>query len=333
MKDMKTEIFSGFFEMFNAIMNAPGGPSGAIMNAPGGASGASPIRQHPAERQRMNADEVAQLESQIYDVLLEDRPQSVRHVFYRMTNPRLPLYVEKSDQGYKQVQNRCSVMRREGTIPYGWFADMSRRGYFTNTYTSATDFIRKKQSQYRADLWQDSDWRCEVWCESRSVASVLLADCTDLAVSLYPCGGFTSMTFAHEAAEQHNDSDDDRPLKVFYVGDYDPAGVLIDVSLERELREHLEDVELDFERIAINPEQITEYDLPTKPRKASEKRKPEVELTVEAEAMPAQLMREILRTKVEALLPANALEVAKVAEASERQHLIRMAEILQGGTA
>ncbi len=26
---------------------------------------------------------------------------------------------------------------------------------------------------------------------------------------------------------------------VIYIGDYDPAGVLIDVSLERELRKHL----------------------------------------------------------------------------------------------
>jgi hypothetical protein len=31
----------------------------------------------------------------------------------------------------------------------------------------------------------------------------------------------------------------------------------------------------------------------------------------------------------EALLPANALAVAKVAEASERQHLVRMAGLLE----
>ena len=30
-----------------------------------------------------------------------------------------------------------------------------------------------------------------------------------------------------------------RPVKIFYIGDYDPAGVLIDVSLEKELRTHL----------------------------------------------------------------------------------------------
>ncbi len=40
-------------------------------------------------------------------------------------------------------------------------------------------------------------------------------------------------------AEYINGRDDGRPVTVFYIGDYDPAGVLIDVSLERELRLHL----------------------------------------------------------------------------------------------
>jgi hypothetical protein len=285
-------------------------------------NGASPIRQNPADRTRMTADEVEQLESQIFDVLNDDCPQSIRHIFYRMTDPRLPLYIDKSEQGYKQVQNRISLMRRAGKIPYGWITDMSRVGYFTNTYSSAEDFIRKKQAQYRADLWIDSDWRCEVWCESRSVASVLLADCEDLAVRLYPCGGFTNITFAHSAAQYHNYSDDDRPLMIIYIGDYDPAGVLIDIVLERELRMHLNpDIEMEFLRLAINRDQIKRLDLPTKPRKQSDKRSSHVEVTVEAEAMPAQLMRTMLRGAVEYLLPANALEVAKAAEESEREWL------------
>ena len=78
-----------------------------------------------------------------------------------------------------------------------------------------------------------------MWAESRSIASVIQRDCNQLAVSLYPCGGFSSLSFVHEAAQDHNAADDDRPLVVFYIGDYDPAGVLIDVALEREMREHL----------------------------------------------------------------------------------------------
>ena len=70
------------------------------------------------------------------------------------------------------------------------------------------------------------------------------------------------------------------------------------------------------------------YDLPTKPRKETDRRSLHVAHTVEAEAMPARLLREMLRDRIEALLPAHAVAIAKVAEESEREHLERMAELL-----
>ena len=156
-----------------------------------------------------------------------------------------------------------------------------------------------------------------------------MADCQELAVDLYPCGGFSSLSFVHEAAQQHNQSDDERPLVVLYVGDYDPAGVLIDQSLQRELRAHLRpSIELTFERIGINQDQIELYDLPEKPRKVSDVRAQHVLTTVEAEAMPAAILRGLLRDRIESLLPENALDVARVAEASERAHLVRMSRIM-----
>ena len=288
-------------------------------------------RASTLKRERRSKDRLEQLDAQIIAVLKADHPQSVRHVFYRMTDPRLPEPVDKSDRGYRHVQDRCVKLRRSGRIPYHWIADMSRRGYFTNTFAGAGDFIRRMGHLYRADLWRDAEYRCEVWAESRSIASVLTDQCEELAVSLYPCGGFASLSFAHAAAEEHNGDGDTRPLIVLYVGDYDPAGVLIDRALERELRTHLRaDIPMDFRRIAINKEQVKEYDLPTKPRKEGDKRSQHIEYTVEAEAMPAHVLRGILRDEVEALLPQNALEVAKVAERSERAHLARMANQLGG---
>ena len=68
-------------------------------------------------------------------------------------------------------------------------------------------------------------------------------DCEELAVSLYPCGGFSSITFAYEAAHPsrlgHRSGGSDvtnydlacKLGVIFYIGDYDPAGVLIDRSL------------------------------------------------------------------------------------------------------
>ena len=81
-------------------------------------------------------------------------------------------------------------------------------------------------------------------------------------------------------------------------------------------------MEVIFRRIAITEEQVVEYDLPDKG---------DGERRVEGEAMPAGILRQILRNEVEALLPRNELRVAKIAEDSERDWLRKMAAVRQGG--
>jgi hypothetical protein len=296
------------------------------------------IRSNPADRQRLNKAETEVLERQIHDVLVKSHPQSVRHAYYAMTNPRLQVYVpkgrvirpdgtkSKNEPGYDCVQHRCLMMREQGTIPYNWFSDLSRRGYFTPTYDNASDFIEQHVGNYRAHIWQDAEVRCEIWCESRSLAGVIIGDCDELAVDLYPSSGYVSKTFAHAAASDNNAvfHQDKRPLEILYIGDLDPHGKMIDRDLERELRKHLHpDMDVRFRRIAITPEQVMRYDLPDKG--VGEHR-------VEGEAMPAELMRQILHAEVEALLPGHALFVSKVAEASERSWLENMAR-LRGSAA
>ena len=279
----------------------------------------------PIKRARRTRAQIEQLDTQIVDVLREDNPQSVRHVFYRMTDPRLPEPVEKSDRGYRHAQDRCLKLRRAGRVPYSWISDTSRAGHHVVTYGGVGDFLRRVSGAYRAELWErpEVEMFCEVWCESRSLAGVLIDTCRELSVSLYPAGGFTSASFAYSAAMGLNRQG---ATKVFYIGDYDPAGVLIDVSIERELRRHLDHkTYLEFERIAITPEQIAMYDLPTKPRKQGERRATHVTETVEGEAMPAGIMRALLREHIEAMLPDGLLDTVRAAEQSERGVLMRIA--------
>jgi hypothetical protein len=286
-------------------------------------------RARTIKRDRRTRDRVDQLDRQIIDVLEADHPQSVRHVFYRMTDPRLPEPVEKSDRGYRHVQDRCVRLRRCGALPFGWISDTSRRGYFTSTYASAADFLTSVAGLYRADLWAQAECYVEVWVESRSLAGIVLNDCRELAVSLYPAAGFSSLTLSFEAAQTINAVHRDRAVVILYIGDYDPAGVLIDKAIERELRAHLStDVFLQFRRIGITPLQIEEYNLPGKPRKVGDRRSLHIAETVEAEAMPASTLRALLRSEIEDLLPSDALRVAKAAEQSERSHIERMAGLL-----
>ena len=285
-------------------------------------------------RTRRTRAELEQLSDQIIEALEQDHPMAIRHVFYLMTNPRLPASLPKTDNGtpngYKIIQYHMTRMRRQGLIPYGWITDATRRGHHVYTYNGHKDFIRQVAGLYRANLWEFSDHYVEVWCESRSIAGIIEADCRELAVSLYPAGGFSSITLAYQAAVQISEVARLRqvPAEIIYIGDYDPAGVLIDHSIEKELRRHIDaDVDLNFHRIAITPEQIEEFDLPTKPRKAKDKRSKQVKETVEAEAMPPNILRRILREKVESFLPPGALEVAKVAEAFEQRTILELAGV------
>ena len=102
---------------------------------------------------------------------------------------------------------------------------------------------------------------------------------------------------------------------------------MIDGKIEEGLRTHLGgNFPLSFERIAINKSQIEQYDLPTKPRKATDRRRLDITETVEAEAMPAHTMRVLVREKVESYLEPNALRVAKTVENSERERLLSLAD-------
>lgn len=284
------------------------------------------------KRYRRTKSQIETLRQQMVDVLEADHPQSVRHVYYRMGVPGLAETIDKTDQGYSQTKYHMKHLRRAGRIPYGWVSDATRTGYHVTTYGDAADFLRRTAGLYRADMWRDSGHYVEVWCESRSIAGVIRDDCEELGVSLYPAGGFASISFCYEATQFLNQAAEfgKRPAEIVYIGDYDPAGVLIDKTIEGEIRKHLDpDVALTFHRIAINPEQIAEYDLPTKPRKRNDRRARHVTETVEAEAMPARILRRLLREKIESFLPERALDVAKAAEESERAYLASIAEAMR----
>ena len=281
------------------------------------------------KRRRLTRAELAELDARIVDVLAADHPQSVRHVFYRLTDPRLPVPVPKTEQGYKRVQRRCLELRRNGRLPYGWIVDATRRGYHVATFHDPSDFIDSVAGLYRSRLWTEAEPLVEVWCESRSIAGVLQNECERLAVSLYPAGGFSSATLCYEAAREIDRQGRDEAV-ILYVGDFDPAGVMIDRAIECELNRHL-DTPLTFRRLAINEAQIDAFDLPTKPRKAGDRRRLDITETVEAEAMPAAHLRALVGSAVEAYLPPDALQVAKAAEESERAALFVAADYLRDG--
>lgn len=262
---------------------------------------------------------------QLIAAITRDHPQSVRHLYYLMTDPELPMPVEKDVFGYDCVQRLCLRLRREDLIPYDWIVDSTRRGYHVTPFDDAGELIGHFSGLYRRDLWANTTDYVEVWCESDSIAGVIESECQRLGVSLYPTRGFCSVTLIHQAAEGIRGWARQRPVKIIYVGDFDPAGMLIDDKVVEGLIEHLPDHSIEKIRVAVTEEQAK--DLPSKPRKKGDKRLPGIKRTVEAEAIPAGELREMVRNTVEQFLPKGALHAARVAEASEQDGLRRLAQL------
>ena len=279
-----------------------------------------------AKKGRPKVERLVKLDTQIEEALAADNPQSVRHVFYLMTDPTLPVSVDKTEHGYKLVQRRCVKLRRDGIVPYDWISDATRVGVRFRT-RSASGSVGLAAYWHRVDPWNDADVLVSVWCESRSVAGTIRNTCDDLCVSLYPCGGFASLSLTADGARDIREDARGRPVVILYIGDYDPAGVLIPQSVMGELELHLPDFKLHQQRLAITSAQAE--GLPSKPRKAGEKRVPEILQTVEVEAMPAGQLRDVLTQAVGKYLPTGALERAQEQEKDEKHWLTQIATVIQ----
>jgi hypothetical protein len=280
--------------------------------------GTSAIR---AGRRRSTRAQVEDLESAIYAVADAEKPCTIRGVFYRIMSQKL---VPKSEQGYRQVQNRILLMRRGGLLPYGWISDGTRWSIKPRTWSGVEDVLADTAAFYRRALWNDQNVHLEIWSEKDAIRSVVSPVTAQFDVPLMVARGFASESFLYETAQDI--IADDKYTVIYQLGDHDPSGVAAWEHTRQKLIDFAPDLEFEFERLAVTPEQIGEYDLPTRPTKQSDSRAAKfVGDSVEVDALPSPVLRDLVRGAIERWIPSEALRIHRIAEDSERLILGRMA--------
>ncbi len=110
--------------------------------------------------------------------------------------------------------------------------------------------------------------------EKSSLEPILRPICERYGADLYLPTGEASSTMIHTMAARS--ANDGRKLAVLYFADCDPAGWQMLVSVGQKLRAfgdaHYPDLEFEVHRVALTPDQVREYGLPSTPLKATEKR-------------------------------------------------------------
>jgi G:T/U-mismatch repair DNA glycosylase len=266
------------------------------------------------KRRRASKTEIEERRGSLFKIVQAMRPMTVRQVFYQATIRNI---VEKIEAGYAKVQTDLVVMRKNGTLPYGWLADNTRWQRKPRTFGSIQEALDDTARVYRKALWNDARAYVEIWLEKDALAGVVYPITSIYDVPLMVARGYASLSFLHGAAEYINDLD--VPAYIYHLGDFDPSGVNAGETIERTLREMAPDAEIHFERIAVNPDQIAAWNLPTRPTKATDSRsKGFGNISVELDAIEPNQLRAVVQAAIERHLPQRQFEVLKAAEESER---------------
>jgi hypothetical protein len=275
-------------------------------------SGTSPIRSR-----RTKAD-IEQLESDLYDIVEEIQPATVRQVFYQAVSRGV---IPKTEAAYKGIVCRLlSRLRRGGDLPYGWIADNTRWMRKPYSYTGLQQMLEESVDLYRRDLWAEQDAYVEVWLEKDALAGVVIEVTRHFDVPLMVTRGYPSLTFVAGAADAMRQKH--RPIFIYYFGDRDPSGVDIPRFVEKELREQAPRANITFEFVAVTEEQIIEMDLLTRPTKKTDSRSGKFRgESVEVDAIPPARLLEIVTDCIVQHLDAERYYALRETEAAERKTL------------
>jgi hypothetical protein len=263
---------------------------------------------------------MARIREAIYETLVLDNPATVRQVFYRLVSAG---EIDKTEADYKTTVIRLlTEMRRAREIPFGWIADNTRWMRKPTTFDSLEDALQSTARTYRRALWQEQSVYVEVWLEKDALAGVLYEVTEEWDIPLMVTRGYPSLTYLHEAGESI--AYEGKPAFIYYFGDYDPSGLDIPRKVEAGLREFAPKAEIYFERVAVTPEQIERWQLPTRPTKKTDTRSKNFEgESVEVDAIPSQDLRALVRECIDHHVDREVLSRVQMVEKSERETLHR----------
>ncbi len=214
---------------------------------------------------------IADFQSQGYTLTL-------RQLYYQFITQN---YFPNSEQSYNRLGETISNARLAGLVSWDAIEDKTRfvRGKdHWNGEDGHFDFMRDSKKWFNIDMWENQPHYVEVWIEKDALLGVIERPCWELDVPYMSCRGYMSQSEEWAAANRFSEAaDSGRKPVLIYLGDHDPSG--IDMSRDHTDRlamflSHL-GAEVDVRRVALNIDQVHQYNPPANPTKPKDSRSPD----------------------------------------------------------
>src|SRR6516164_4375288 len=127
-------------------------------------------RPKSIKRFRRTKATIGGIRQQIYDILSNDHPQTVRQIFYALTVRGAIAKEEKEYHGTVVRLARCAH------IPFDWITDNTRLMRKPSSFTGLESCLRSTAQHYRRNLWAAAPVYVEIWVEKDALSGVLFEE-------------------------------------------------------------------------------------------------------------------------------------------------------------
>jgi len=267
---------------------------------------------------------------------------TLRQLFYQMVSRD---FLPNTSKEYERLGRIVSRARRAGLLDWNMIVDRNRRVRRRTRWDDPQHIIENSAESYHIDLWQDQRVRVEVYIEKTALVDVIAGPCRELDVPYFACVGYSSDTAIWQASQRYIEMILDGPNTslnkaahprynhdvyqvpvILHLSDHDPSGM----DMTRDLRDKLElfGAPVPVRRIGLTMDQIQSYELPPDPAKPSDTRykdyiKEHGRQSWELDALPPQVLRQLVRKEIEALVEDQTAFSARIEQREEERAQLR----------
>ncbi len=194
---------------------------------------------------------------------------TLRQVYYQLVARAI---IENNEKSYKNVGNLISDARLAGLIDWNSIEDRTRNMRGNSHWSSPGSIINSAAYSYHLDHWEGQEYYVEVWVEKDALIGIVGQICGQLDVNFFSCRGYVSQSEMWAAAQRLKlRQDQGQNVVLLHLGDHDPSGKDMSRDIQDRLR-IFEAYNVEFHRLALNMNQIEQYNPPPNPAKLTDSR-------------------------------------------------------------
>jgi len=253
---------------------------------------------------------------------------TLRQLFYQFVARG---WIANNMKEYKRLGRVVSDAHLAGLIDWNHLVDRTRGMEQNSHWTDPESIIGACAQSYAIDKWQGQAYRPEVWVEKEALAGIVERACRELDVPWFCCRGYTSLSEIWTGAmriKEYRVKQKQRPV-IIHLGDHDPSGI----DMSRDISDRVKlfcGFEVKVHRIALNMDQVIQYNPPPNPAKTTDSRSKDYiyrygEESWELDALEPGTLVALIRDAVLALRQNDRYERMVAEEENDRQLLVSCA--------